>query len=133
MKGRKPNLKIMTQDGLEMAPACTVPAWLPPLAAAEWLRVAPGLVARGLLTDDTSGTVESYCVCAGFVRQHSETLARDGAIIETDDGPVAHPANRLLLAAQREARLLAGELGITPHRYAAGVVKALDELSDLDL
>lgn len=133
MKGRKPALKVVA--GSDMAPPVDqpTPAWLPPMAALEWRRIAPGLASRGLLSDDTAGTIESYCIAQGQVRQFSEILARDGALIETDAGPTPHPANRLLLAVQREARLLAGELGITPHRFISSKKKDDDDLSDLDL
>ena len=130
MKGRKPNIRVVEGGG--RCPGA--PAWLSLNAKREWKRVAPGLTARGLLTPDTSGTVESFCVAQGLVREHSETLTRCGSIIDTDDGPMVHPANKLLIAAQREARLLAGELGITPHRFLAGQPKKDDEdLKDFDV
>ncbi|MFZ6762111.1 MULTISPECIES: phage terminase small subunit P27 family [Acetobacterales] len=115
MKGRKPKLAVVMGDA---APSgCPgAPSWLAPHAAAEWNRAAPELHQRRLLARDTLATLENYAVAVGTVRECEETMQRDGRIIETEKGPTAHPAFRIQAAAMREARLLATELGLTPHR-----------------
>ncbi|MCH8683889.1 phage terminase small subunit P27 family [Pedomonas mirosovicensis] len=115
MKGRKPKLTVI--DGGTVRGKCpSAPAWLTPQAKAEWKRAAPELHGRNLLSSDTLATLESYCVAVGVVRECEEIMGRDGRLIDTEDGPKPHPAFKMQSAAMREARLLAAELGLTPHR-----------------
>lgn len=115
MKGRKPKLQVIEGgNGLSRCPP--PPLWLSPHAKSEWKRVMPSLLSHKLFDDDMRGTLENYCVAAGMVRQYTEVLAREGDFVTTEQGPKSHPAARMLLAAARESRLLAAELGLTPHR-----------------
>lgn len=123
MKGRKPKLTVI--DGGTVRGKCpSAPSWLTPQAKAEWKRAAPELHGRNLLSADTMATLESYCVAAGMVRETEEIMGREGRLIDTENGPKPHPAFRMQSAAMREARLLAAELGLTPHRRG---VKGKDE------
>ncbi|HEX2527448.1 MAG TPA: phage terminase small subunit P27 family [Geminicoccus sp.] len=115
MKGRKPKLKVI-EGGLAPGRCPPAPAWLSFQAKAEWKRAAPQMHSRRLLTPDTLATLESYCVAVGVVRECEEIMSRAGRMIEAEDGPKPHPAFRMQSAAMREARLLAAELGLTPHR-----------------
>lgn len=115
MRGVKPKLVVL-QGGRAPGKCPAAPSWLAKHARSEWKRAAPQLHGRGLLTPDTLATLESYCVAAGMVRETEETMQAEGRTIETDKGPKAHPAFRIQSAAMREARLLAAELGLTPHR-----------------
>jgi P27 family predicted phage terminase small subunit len=115
MKGRKPKLTVI--DGGTVRGKCpSAPSWLTPQAKAEWKRSAPELFNRNLLAADTMATLENYCVAAGVVRETEEMMGREGRMIATAEGPKPHPAFRMQSAAMREARLLAAELGLTPHR-----------------
>lgn len=123
MKGRKPKLTVI--DGGTVRGKCpSAPSWLTAQAKAEWKRAAPELHGRNLLSADTMATLESYCVAAGMVRETEEIMGREGRLIDTENGPKPHPAFRMQSAAMREARLLAAELGLTPHRRG---VKGKDE------
>lgn len=130
MKGAKPKLQLIEGDGAQ-GRCPPVPPWLSDHAKAEWRRVAPELNRRGMLAEDTRGTVEAYCVAAGMVRETEETLIDEGRIVQTEKGPIVHPAFRIQQGAMREARLLATELALTPHRRPKNETR--DELSDLDL
>lgn len=115
MKGRKPKLTLI--DGGSVRGKCpSAPAWLTDQAKAEWKRSAPELFQRNLLAADTMATLESYCVAAGMVRETEEIMGREGRMVMTETGMKTHPAFRMQSAAMREARLLAAELGLTPHR-----------------
>lgn len=115
MKGRKPKLTVI--DGGTVRGKCpSAPSWLTPQAKAEWKRSAPQLHDRNLLTADTMATLESYCVASGMVRETEEIMGSEGRLVETESGTKPHPAFRMQSAAMREARLLAAELGLTPHR-----------------
>lgn len=119
MKGRKPKLRVIEGDGAlsgDNARCPGPPAWLPLHGKREWRRVAPELHRRRLLTPETLGTLESYCTAAAQVREFEETMAAEGRTVETDIGPKPHPAFKMQQAAMREARLLAAELALTPHR-----------------
>ncbi|SDD71916.1 phage terminase small subunit P27 family [Rhodospira trueperi] len=117
MKGRKPKLQVV-EGGAAVRRAPPPPSWLPAHAKAEWKRVAPRLQARGLLNDEARATLESYCVAVGMVRECEETMVTEGRTVETERGPTVHPAFRIQQGAMREARLLATELSLTPHRQA---------------
>jgi P27 family predicted phage terminase small subunit len=114
VKGRKPKLVVLAGGAKGAVPGA--PDWLPPNAQAEWRRAAPELHARSLLTRDVLATLESYCVAVGQVREYEEIMTAEGRLVATEDGPKPHPAFRMQGAAMREARLLAAELGLTPHR-----------------
>ena len=115
MKGRKPKLAVI--DGDYAPGRCpSAPAWLSSQAKAEWKRAAPQLHGRKLLSADTLATLESYCVAVGIVRECEEIMGREGRMVETEDGSKPHPAFKMQSAAMREARLLATELALTPHR-----------------
>jgi len=118
MKGRKPNLKVIN-GGADLGRCPGAPAWLTVQAKREWKRSAPELHNRGLLKPDVMQTFEAYCVAAGQVREFEEIMAAEGRLITTDDGQKPHRAFGMQLSAMREARLLAGELGLTPHRRCA--------------
>jgi P27 family predicted phage terminase small subunit len=66
------------------------------------------------LTDADMGSVEAYCTATGLVREMQRTIAREGAIIDTERGPRKHPAIAVQSDAMNRARLLAAELGLTP-------------------
>ena len=79
MKGRKPKtIKTAPEDAITEAPRA--PAWLSHFARAEWKRVTPILVARGVLTHADLGSLENYCVAIGTVRECQMALQRDGTL-----------------------------------------------------
>lgn len=117
MKGEKPKL-IPIEGSLGKCPSA--PSWLTSQAKAEWRRTAPELFKRKLLVRDMLASLESYCVAAGQVREAEEVMATGGRIQETDAGSKPHPMLKVQATAMREARLLAAELGLTPHRRIKG-------------
>ncbi|RWF07315.1 MAG: phage terminase small subunit P27 family, partial [Mesorhizobium sp.] len=68
MRGRKPaGIVAGTSPVTKVPPA---PTWLSKDAKAEWRRVAPILVnERKVLTEADLGTLESYCIATGTVRE----------------------------------------------------------------
>ena len=115
MRGRKPNLKLI-EGGAAPGRCPVAPSWLTQQATAEWKRSAPQLHARKLLTPDTLATLENYCIAIGLVRECEDIMSREGRMVDGEDGQKPHPAFKMQGAAMREARLLAAELGLTPHR-----------------
>lgn len=104
MKGTKPQLR-QSSAPVGILPA---PAWMTAAARAEWGRVMPDLSERRILTTADLGTLESYCICAGRVRD-LETLIQAGP-----DADLAMKLMRLQDKAMASARQHAAELGLTP-------------------
>ena len=73
--------------------------------------------ARKLLARDTMATLESYCRAVGLSADRTEMMSR-GAGRADGKGADASPGLQNARVAMREARLLAAELGLTPHRRA---------------
>lgn len=119
MKGRKPQLAVI--EGSAAPSGCPdAPVWLGKHAAEEWERVAPLLFRRRLLGDDTMGALEAYCVAVGVMRDcsaapKSKAVDLFGQVADKQ----AQQRMRMMFQAMREARLLAAELGLTPHRRGA--------------
>lgn len=130
MKGRKPKLAVV-EGGAASGRCPSAPAWLSPYAKAEWRRAAPELYARRLLTPDMLATLESYVTAAGTIRECEDIMRAEGRVIEGEKGKAVHPAFKIQQGAMREARLLAAELGLTPHRRYSGAKP--DEGNDDDV
>jgi P27 family predicted phage terminase small subunit len=101
VKGRKPGL---ADDPSAVDTISAPPFWLSKYAQAEWRRVMPELVKRRILTPADFGSLESYCVSIGRVRD-LEKLLRVG---------IDPKVFRMQDQAIKTARQLAAELGLTP-------------------
>lgn len=119
MKGRKPELQADTNA---LDASTRPPSWLSKHAKAEWRRVMPELAKRRILTIADLGSLESYCVAMGRVRQ-LEALLRNEIDLK-------------LLRAQDKsmvtARQLAAELGLTPVSRSRPAVRDNDNEGDDD-
>src|SRR4051812_36489696 len=119
MKGRKPQLAA---DANALDASTKPPTWLSKEAKAEWRRVMPELAKRRILTIADLGSLESYCVAMGRVRQLE-------ALLRTD-------IDLKLLRAQDKsmvtARQLAAELGLTPVSRSRPAVREDNTESDDD-
>ena len=90
------------------------PAWLPKAGKDEWKKVAPDLMARGLLTDTDTTALANYCVAVARVQECAKILIRGAMIKAPDKTPKAHPAVRMQHQYLETARRYAAELGLTP-------------------
>lgn len=119
MKGRKPILKEIT-GGLAGVPR--PPEHLSDVAAEEWNRVAPDLVARKILHETALSTLSGYCMAVAGARKADESIAKHGLLIDTPAGPKANPAVRMSTQYLEIARRHAVELGLTPSsRFRKGL------------
>jgi P27 family predicted phage terminase small subunit len=109
----------------------SAPAWLSKHAKAEWRRVMPDLTKRRILTTADLGSLESYCIAIGQVRDMERLVAKGGHVVETARGLRAHPAVRIQSDAMTRARLLAAELGLTPVSRSRPAIR--DDENDDDL
>ena len=113
MRGAKPS-SIMPGSSPVRDPL-DPPEWLAEDARAEWNRVAPILIdERKTLTVTDIASLANYCVAIGRAAEAERIIARDGMIVLSKTGPKKHPADAISSDAMTQARLLAGELGLTP-------------------
>ncbi len=101
MRGRKPELAT---DRNALDAVIPAPGWLSKHAKAEWRRVMPDLTKRRILTAADLGSLESYCIATGRVRD-IEKLLHSG---------IDPKLFRMQDQAMKTARQLAAELGLTP-------------------
>ncbi|WP_375763082.1 P27 family phage terminase small subunit [Bradyrhizobium sp. Pha-3] len=116
MKGTKPNLQADPDAIGDMKP----PTWLSKFAKAEFRRVMPDLSVRRILTTADLGSLESYCIAIGRVRE-LEVELRKGF-----DPKLWRAQNQAMVT----ARQLAAELGLTPVSRARPSVR--ENESDAD-
>jgi P27 family predicted phage terminase small subunit len=73
-------------------------------AKCEWLRAAPELFKKGILTNDNLALFENYCICIGTARECLAIIEVDGKVIMTKNGPAIHPAQKLMLDSMAQAK-----------------------------
>lgn len=121
-RGRKPSTLPADPDALVKAPPA--PAELGAHAKAEWKRVAPLLVKRGVLTKTDLGGLESYCAAFGFAKKIADDLVATGTL---PDPKLAGVQIRFATL----ARQLAAEFGLSPvARSRIGTATAEDDDAD---
>jgi P27 family predicted phage terminase small subunit len=103
LRGVKP---AIAPDSSALAKAPAAPKQLSTYARAEWKRIMPGLMERGIITRGDLGGVEDYCRARGLVREIEDTLRASGEI----DMKLC----RLQDKAMQTARQLAAEYGLSP-------------------
>ncbi|WP_441280169.1 phage terminase small subunit P27 family [Bradyrhizobium sp. 63_E2_N1_3] len=119
MKGRKPELRA---DANALDASTRPPSWLSKHAKAEWRRVMPELAKRRILTIADLGSLESYCVAMGRVRQLE-------ALLRTEiDLKLLRAQDKSMMT----ARQLAAELGLTPVSRSRPAVRENDNEGDDD-
>ncbi|WP_316227880.1 MULTISPECIES: phage terminase small subunit P27 family [unclassified Bradyrhizobium] len=117
MRGRKPELAA---DPAALDATVRPPSWLSKHAKAEWRRVMPELAKRRILTPADLGSLESYCIAIGRVRE-LEKLLRAG---------IDPKLFRMQDKAMVTARQLAAELGLTPASRSRPAVRENDNERD---
>jgi P27 family predicted phage terminase small subunit len=115
LRGVKPTVS-RDQNALTKAPSA--PKHLSAYARAEWKRIMPGLVERGIITRGDLGGIEDLCTMRGFAR-------------EIEDAMRAAPLDRdlfgMLNRATQTARQLAAEYGLSPTSRARVAPQAAPE------
>lgn len=130
MKGRKPASIVAGTSPVIDVP--TPPAYLSRDARAEWRRVAPILIdERKTLTVADLATFAAYCVSVGLIAEASRTINKEGLTFASRTGPKKHPAVAVRNDAMTQARLLAGELGLTPVSRSRPSIRDDDASGDI--
>jgi P27 family predicted phage terminase small subunit len=120
LRGVKPPVE---RDSNALTKAPSAPKPLSAYARAEWKRIMPGLIERGIITRGDLGGVEDYCRARGLVREIEDTLRASGEI----DMKLC----RLQDKAMQTARQLAAEYGLSPvSRARVGSASGSDDDDD---
>lgn len=85
-----------------------------PVAAAFWKRNAPQLLEAGRLGPEFADAFAMLALLESEIHALEKALADAGWVVDTERGPVANPAARLLRAARNDWVALARDFGITP-------------------
>jgi phage terminase small subunit len=116
-RGVKPPI---TRDSSALTKAPSAPKHFTPFARAEWKRIMPSLIDRGIITRDNLGGIENYCLAEGAVKQIAVAMS-------------ALPVPDLKLGGlqiryAQTARQLAAEYGLSPvSRARVGSAAADDD------
>ncbi len=102
-RGVKPPI---SRDSNALTKVPAAPKQLSAYARAEWKRIMPSLIERGIITRGDLGGVEDYCRARGLVREIEDALRASGEI----DLKLC----RLQDKAMQTARQLAAEYGLSP-------------------
>ena len=123
-KGRRPLNKdepTPPQDNVK-CPAPTppqdnvkCPAWLMPEAKKEWKRLAPSLIAMGVLTEHDMEAFAGYCQAYARWREAEEFLSQHGTIFKTPSGYVQQvPQVSIAMQNLKIMQSFCAEFGLTP-------------------
>jgi P27 family predicted phage terminase small subunit len=116
---------------LEPPPGVPVrPKWLDREACAEWDRVVPQLVELKVLTGLDGAALERYCVAHSNWVKAQRDVQKNGAVLKSQFGPMKNPNVKIAQDERAAARLLAGELGLSPS--ARSRVKVPEKTPDVD-
>lgn len=115
VRGNPGNRPLPENEPTPDAKAPTCPAFLTASAKAEWKRIAPELVALGLLSQIDRAALAGYCQCYGRWEKAERDLKRRGAIIKTRTGAqIQNPHLAIANKALRQMREFLVEFGMTP-------------------
>lgn len=91
----------------------TRPDWLDAEGRAEWDRVVPMLADR-VLTEVDRAMLADYCAAQSLAVKATRDYQKRGVMLETPYGPQKNPMVKVAQEARAQARLLAGEFGLSP-------------------
>lgn len=92
----------------------TPPAWLAGEARAMWDQVVAELSRLELLKPIDGPALATYCLTWARLVEAQDYISRNGILLETERGPIKHPAVLILESASKELRAWAAEFGLTP-------------------
>ncbi len=109
---RRPLPEHEPQPDVDVADA---PDWLPPIARAEWQRVAPMLRRVGVLTEADRDALTLYCQTWITWKDAIEHVRKDGLVVARRGKlPRQNPYLQIAERASAQLRRLLGAFGMTP-------------------
>lgn len=125
-RGLKPATIVVGTSSVTIVPS--PPAYLSKDAKAEWRKVAPVLVERGVLTVADMAALANYCIAVGMMVRLDRKLRIDGDVLPSGK---RNPASTALMQAMQQMLRAAGELGLTPAaRSRASMIADNDDDED---
>ncbi len=98
-------LRLVENNDIDVESLCPQPPeFLSFEAKCEWLRAAPELFKKGILTDENLALFENYCYLIGQSRECMVIVEVDGKMIMTKAGYVVHPMAKLASDSMRDAK-----------------------------
>lgn len=84
-------------------------------AKKEWKRIAPDLMAMGVLSRIDTAALAAYCECWARWRDAERNIAKYGSVIRTPSGyPIQSPYITIATKAIEQMRKFLSEFGMTP-------------------
>jgi P27 family predicted phage terminase small subunit len=102
LRGVKPTI---SRDSAALTKAPSAPKHLSAYARAEWKRIMPGLIERGIIVRSDLSGLEELCTVRGLARTYTEALS-----VNPLDKVIFGMLNRAL----QTSRQLAAEYGLSP-------------------
>lgn len=91
-----------------------MPTWLDAEGRAEWRRVVPQLEALGILSEIDGAMLADYCAAHSLAIRATKKYQRQGPSVKINGQVQRHPMIKVAQEARAQARLLAGEFGLSP-------------------
>lgn len=118
-RGVKPPI---SRDSNALTKAPAAPKHLSPYARAEWKRIMPSLIERGIIVRSDLSGLEELCTVRGLARTYTEALSMT---------PLDKVVFGMLNRALQTSRQLAAEYGLSPvSRARVGSATGEDDDSD---
>jgi len=126
LEGNPGKRQLNEYEPLPPISALRCPNYLLPEARKEWRRLAPSLIAMGVLTVADVVPFAAYCTAFARWREAEDFITKHGAVYKDPKG-FARPNPCVAIAAQqlREIKSLAAEFGLTPANRTAIIANAL--------
>lgn len=103
------------RNELEAKPGVpAMPRWLDAEGKREWSRVVPQLEALGILSDVDGAMLADYCAAHALAVKATKAYQRQGTMVTQFGNRVKNPNVKIAQEARAQARLLAGEFGLSP-------------------
>jgi P27 family predicted phage terminase small subunit len=118
LEGNPGKRRIVPETPPERGP-CDPPEHLVPAERDVWLRLAPELVAKGLLAPRYVDTFALFCRSVVAGQRAGAVLGAAGPMISADGLLVANPAGREFRQYAHLARALAADFGMSPAALTA--------------
>lgn len=97
-----------------VAEPVAVPEYLDTDARAVWHRLAPSLIARGVLTAWDADLFGAYCTAVVHHRRAARLVNETAVALKTADGVVKHPAMQIVRDQAQLMTTIGGRFGLTP-------------------
>lgn len=111
--------KKSTEEPKPKPASVRMPAGMSPAERSYWRRLAPDLIAKGVLTAWDVDAFKDLCIIRARKDAADQDIAERGILVEGRDGLVRNPAVMIASQASLEAARLGARFGLSPSDRAA--------------